>query len=87
MFCENGEEVKGGRKQVKKEPKRVKPNSLGSAQRDVSDHPTLRTFPACSRRKINSFKNLRHFRDRGGIEFKETGNDFFDFFAAHRIDI
>ena len=35
----------------------------------------------------NSFENLRHFRDRGSIEFKETGNDFFDFFAAQRIDI
>jgi hypothetical protein len=47
------------------------------------------------RPRPGSFKNLRHFRDRGGIKLKQAGNDLFDFLArltgstssSHQFDV
>ena len=35
----------------------------------------------------NLLQNLRHFRDQGGLEFEQTADDLFDFFAAQRINV
>jgi hypothetical protein len=59
----------------------LKTLNVGEREKVGMDVDLLRKFDP------GSFKNLRHFRNRGGIKFKKAGNYLFDFFATHGIDI